>query len=112
MNRAIVASLVGAAALIAQVPANAQTATDVDPLADFQTTDNSNDLFGSDGTDASSVFSLIHSLVLSNDTNMTDFNRQRGENIVTEAESFRELQLQRIEQQELGTDAVETDLAE
>ncbi|MEL6222598.1 MAG: hypothetical protein AAFR31_08170 [Cyanobacteria bacterium J06627_8] len=106
---AAVAFGAGALVLGSHIPASAQTASDVDPLADFQTDDDGSDLFGSDGASSSSVFGLIHSLQLSNDANFSDFNERRSEDIQTEAESFRELQMQRIEAQE--TD-LEIDLAE
>ena len=109
---AITCSAMAAIALLAHAPAHAQSATDLDPLDDFQTTDGSDELFGSDGADASSVFNLIHSLVLSNERTMDDFNRQRNENITTEAESFREIQIRQIQLQENGAIQPDDDFAE
>jgi hypothetical protein len=88
-------------ALLGQVPASAQTASDVDPLADFQTDDDGSELFGGDGATSSGVFGLIHRLQLSNNTNLADFHEQRNEDIQSEAVTFRELQMQRIEQQNI-----------
>ncbi len=93
----ITASL-GAIALI--TPAHAQNAGEVDPLEDFQTNDNGSDIFGSGGADSTDVFNLIHNLMLNNGTPLDQFNRQRSENITTEAESFREAQMQEIQFQE------------
>lgn len=92
-------STVGAIALLAQSPVRAQTANEADPLGGFQSNEGS-ELFGSDGSDASSVFNLIHNLVLTNGTTLEDFNRQRSQNITTEAESFREAQMRQIQNQQ------------
>lgn len=110
--RAITFSAMAAIALVVHAPAYAQNAGDLDPLDDFQTTDGGNELFGSDGADASSVFNLIHNLVLSNDRTMDEFNRQRNENITNEAESFREIQMQQIQLQENEAIQTNDDFAE
>lgn len=96
---AITASL-GAIALI--TPAQAQTAGDVDPLEDFQTNDGGSDIFGGNGADSTSIFNLIHNLMLTNGTTLDQFNRQRVENIEDEAASFRESQMQRLQQQDIA----------
>jgi hypothetical protein len=93
-----ITALLGAIAL--NTPAHAQTAGEVDPLEDFQTNDGGSDIFGSNGADSTGVFNLIHNLMLNNGTPLDQFNRQRSENITTEAESFREAQMQRIQLQE------------
>ncbi len=95
----VLVSAVGAIALLAQSPVRAQTASEADPLGGFQTNESS-ELFGSDGSDATSVFNLIHNLVLSNGTSLEDFSRQRNQNITTEAESFREAQIRQIQNQQ------------
>jgi len=99
----------GAIALVAQVPAQAQDADYVDPLEGFQTDDNGSEVFGAGGADSSDVFDLIHRMTLSNGTSMEDFTRQRGENITTEAQTFREIQMQRIQRQQNGGVQVETE---
>lgn len=98
----ILVASVGAIALFA--PVQAQTAGDIDPLEDFQTNDSGSDIFGSNGTDSTSVFNMIHNLMLHNGTTLDQFNRQRYENIENEAASFREAQMQQIQQEPLSPD--------
>ena len=112
IESAITFSAMAAIALIAQAPASAQSAGDLDPLEDFQTNDGGNELFGSDGADSSGVFNLIHSLVLSNDRTMDEFNRQRNENITSEAESFREIQIRQIQLQDNEAIQADDDISE
>lgn len=81
---------------VSEVRAQSTTA---DPLEDFQTQDGGTNPFdASDGNGAQSgIYNLIHRMMLSNGTTMDEFSRQRQENISTEAESFRTIQLQRIQ---------------
>lgn len=88
---------VGAIACVGVSPARAQS-TDVDPLEDFRTTDDSSSPFEGSGSNAQgSIFQLIHQMQLRNGGTIEDFNRQRHENIQNQAETFRVLQRQRIE---------------
>ena len=77
-------------------PVAAQVATEVDPLEDFQTQDGSGDIFS--GGSQQGVQDLIHKINLSVGLSMEEFSVQRQENILTEADRFRELQRVRIDQ--------------
>ncbi|MEM9215713.1 MAG: hypothetical protein AAGD25_15400 [Cyanobacteria bacterium P01_F01_bin.150] len=76
-------------------PAAAQV--DTDPLEDFQTQDGSSDILSSGSQQG--IQDLIHRINLSTELSMEEFSVQRQENILSEADRFRELQRTRIEQQ-------------
>ena len=83
-------------------PTVAQTASEADPLEDFQTQDGSGDILS--GGTQQGIQDLIHQLNLSVDLSMEDFAVQRHENILSEADRFRELQRARIDQEQDGVD--------
>ncbi|MEB3358367.1 MAG: hypothetical protein VKK04_16700 [Synechococcales bacterium] len=94
--------LVGTVSALAFLPAvgSAQVQQEVDPLEDFRTTDGASGLFeGTDDGSGADLYQLIHRMQLGNGTTMEDFSRQRQENITTEADNFRQLQLERMRQQ-------------
>lgn len=74
--------------------------TTADPLADLQTQDSSGDLFeGRGSATQGGMFDLIHNSVLTNGTSVEQFNEARQENIETQADTFKEQQRRRLEQQ-------------
>lgn len=90
-------AVVGAMAVSVSVRAQS---TDIDPLEDFRTTDDSPNPFEGSGNEAqSSIFDIIHQMQLRNGGSLEDFNRQRTENIETEADRFRQQRLLRLENQ-------------
>ena len=90
--------------------AAAQTASDIDPLEDFQTEDGSSDILS--GNSQQGIQDLIHRLSLINDLSMEEFSERREENILSEADRFRELQRERMGGEAIGTDesVTETEL--
>ena len=88
-------------------PAIAQTASEADPLEDFQTQDGSGDILSGDTQQG--LQDLIHQINLSVGLSMEDFAVQRQANILSEADRFRELQRARIDQQQ---DVIEVDAAD
>lgn len=80
------------------LPVGAQVANDADPLEDFQTQDNGNDIL--DGNTQQGIQDLIHQINLSGGLSMEDFNAQGQENILSEADRFRQLQRVRIDQEQ------------
>lgn len=76
----------------------AQTSSDVDPLEDFQTQDSSGDVLS--GNSQQAIQDLIHQLNLNVGLSMEDFAVQRHDNILSEADRFREMQRTRIEQEQ------------
>ncbi|NEQ97531.1 MAG: hypothetical protein F6K30_12540 [Cyanothece sp. SIO2G6] len=92
-------------------PVQAQTSADVDPLEDFQTQDGNSDILGGNGQQG--LQDLIHRINLLNDISMEEFVIQRQDNITSEADRFRQLQLDRLDALQLGTpdpDATETSI--
>ena len=79
-------------------PAVAQVGAEVDPLEDFQTQDGSGDILS--GTSQQGIQDLIHQINLSGGLSMEEFSVQRQENIMSEADRFRELQRVRIDQEQ------------
>ncbi|NET11175.1 MAG: hypothetical protein F6K16_42135, partial [Symploca sp. SIO2B6] len=85
-----------AAGLLSALPTAAQTASEVDPLEDFQTQDSGSDIFSGDGQQT--IQDLIHNLRFSTDLSMEEFLNQREDNILSEADRFRQLQRDRMNQ--------------
>ena len=84
-------------------PVTAQTASEADPLEDFQTQDSGGDILSGDAQQG--IQDLIHQINLSVGLSMEDFTVQRQENILSEADRFRELQRARIDQEQDGVEA-------
>ena len=84
-------------------PAFAQIDSNADPLEDFQTQDNGNDILSGDTQQG--IQDLIHQINLSVGLSMEEFNVQRQENILSEADRFREMQRMRIDQEQSSVDA-------
>ncbi|MGB3494456.1 MAG: hypothetical protein WBA57_17140 [Elainellaceae cyanobacterium] len=87
----------GAIACGVSSPVRAQSTT-VDPLEDFRSADDSSNPFEASGGNAqNSIFEMIHQMQLRNGGSLEDFNRQRNEDIQTQAETFRTRQRQQID---------------
>jgi len=86
--------------------------TTADPLEDLQTRDNSSNPFEGSGNSAQGgIFDIIHNTVFTNGTSVGDFNEARSENIQDQADSFKEMQRRRLEQ-EAQTGVGESDVQE
>lgn len=79
-------------------PVVAQTSSEADPLEDFQTQDSSGDILS--GNSQQAIQDLIHQLNLNVGLSMEDFAVQRHDNILSEADRFREMQRTRLEQEQ------------
>lgn len=80
------------------LPTFAQVDADVDPLEDFQIQDSGNDILSGDTQQG--IQDLIHQINLSVGLSMEEFSVQRQENILSEADRFREMQRVRIDQEQ------------
>lgn len=97
-------SLLGVVGILLSVTAvaQAQTATNADPLRDVrQTSDADNGSFGSSNTGTSGLMDLFHRAVLGL-PNYAGFNQRQQESIGNEAQKFREQQRQRLQQSQPG----------
>lgn len=84
-------------------PVAAQVASEADPLEDFQTEDGGSDVLS--GNTQQGIQDLIHQINLSTELSMEEFAVQRQENILSEADRFRQLQRDRINQESVDVDA-------
>lgn len=101
-NGGVAIATVAAVGLSFVSPTAAQTTSEADPLEDFQTQDGSGDILS--GGTQQGIQDLIHQINLSVGLSMEDFAVQRQENILSEADRFRELQRTRIDQEQDGLD--------
>ncbi|MGK7887954.1 MAG: hypothetical protein AB4042_01375 [Leptolyngbyaceae cyanobacterium] len=80
-------------------PVQAQSASEVDPLEDFQTQDGGSDIL--DGNGQQGLQDLIHRINLLNTLSMEEFTIQRQDNITSEADRFRQMQRDRLDSLQL-----------
>lgn len=87
---------IGVVSLLLPQPSWAQ-ASDVNPLQDFESQENSSDPFsGSNEAGSFGVFDLIHRANLGNTRSLNDYSAEQNENLDAAAAQFRTIQLQRI----------------
>lgn len=78
----------------------AQTSETVNPLEDFQNSDNLSDPFSNRGSGQSGVYDLIHRAILGNGRSAEDFNSEQRESLNDAASEFRKLQLERFKNEQ------------
>lgn len=100
--RVLMATVITLTTLGMGLPASAQVESEADPLEDFQTEDGSSDILS--GGTQQGIQDLIHQINFSAELSMEEFAVQRQENILSEADRFRQLQRDRISQEEVSLD--------
>lgn len=85
----------------------AQTATNVNPLQDFNSSEQNQDPFSSHNDGNSfSMFDIIHRANLGSNISIDDYSAEQNESLNNAAAEFRKKQLQRMQQQATPVDSV------
>lgn len=94
--------VVSVMSLLLPQPNWAQT-TDVNPLQDLNSEENSDPFSGNNGGNSFGIFDLIHRAKLGNGPNLDDYNSDQNQKLNTAAAEFRKKQRERFQVQQQAT---------
>lgn len=94
--------VVSVMSLLLHQPNWAQT-TDVNPLQDLNSEENSDPFSGNNGGNSFGIFDLIHRAKLGNGPNLDDYNSDQNQKLNTAAAEFRKKQQERFQVQQQAT---------